>query len=244
MRIDIVMPSYRSEYLTCLAIKSFEQNKSTFDFRYIVVENSDDTSYRDKVKSISENVVWVQNPTNLINSEANAIAVEKGLELVETELVFICHNDVAAVDPSWMHFLLSKINEGNKLVGTVLDNIRIKAVHISGFLTYTKFAKENNMYPTYEGSTQILDVGDILTQKCIEDGSSFFCCDNTENNDLLVENLDEEFKSFGVDRCLDDSGKVIFLHLGRGTPKSNGTYSKPNRIYLKDWVKFIVQKLG
>ena len=33
MRIDIVMPSYRSEYLTCLAIKSFEQNKSTFDFR-------------------------------------------------------------------------------------------------------------------------------------------------------------------------------------------------------------------
>ena len=66
------------------------------------------------------------------------------------------------------------------------------------------------MYPTYEGSTQILDVGDILTQKCLEDGSSFFCCKNTENNEFLIENLDEEFKSFGVDRCLDDSGKVIF----------------------------------
>ena len=148
IRIDIVMPSFKSERLTCLAIKSFEQNKSTFDFRYIVVENSDDTSYKEKVESISENIVWVQNPTSLVHSNANAIAVEKGLEYVESELVFICHNDVAAVDPNWMHFLFSKIKEGNKLVGTVLDNIRIKAVHISGFLTYTKFAKENNMYPT------------------------------------------------------------------------------------------------
>ena len=127
MEIDIIIPSFRSEGLTVAAIESFEKNKSTFRFRYIVVENSDDVSYKDRVEKLSDNVLWIQNPTHLANSYANAVAIERGLEHVQSELVFICHNDVAAVDPSWMHFLVSKIDEGNKLVGTVLDNIRIKA---------------------------------------------------------------------------------------------------------------------
>ena len=239
MRIDIIIPSFRSEGLTTAAIKSFEKNKSTFNFRYIVVENSDDTSYKDKVEALNDNVLWVQNPTHLTNSYANAIAIERGLEHVQSELVFICHNDVAAVDPSWMHFLVSKINEGNKLVGTVLDNIRINAVHISGLLTYTEIAKQVDIYPVQRDNKQVLDVGDSLTQYCSEREISFYCCRNTENNSVSPHELDEKYSSFNVDRAVDDTGKVIFMHLGRGTHKNFGLYHKPSKILLGDWLSFL-----
>ena len=238
-QIDFIIPSFHSEELTTLAIKSFEKFKGNFDFRYIVVENSDDISYKDNILALSKNITWVQNPTNLINSEANASGLEIGLEHVKSDYVFFSHNDVVACHPDWMNFLYSKISEKCKLSGTVLDNVRINAVHVSGYLTTTEIAKNMPLYPVYKNNLQIKDVGDGATEYCRKNNLQYFCCQNTENDDILVELCKEPYKGFRVDRALNDDNEVIFLHLGRGTPKAMGTYTKQNRIYLDDWVKFI-----
>jgi len=57
MNIDFIIPSYHSKGLTSLCIRSFEKYKNNFEFRYIVVENASDESYKDEILSLSENVV-------------------------------------------------------------------------------------------------------------------------------------------------------------------------------------------
>ncbi len=98
--IDIIIPSFHSKDLTTLAILTFEKFSDGYNFRYIVVENSNDTSYKGFMLNLTgkKNVCWVQNPTELINSEANATALEEGLKYVLTERVFMCHNDVVATN--------------------------------------------------------------------------------------------------------------------------------------------------
>ena len=56
MKIDIIIPSYKSKEITTLAIKSFEKNKGDFDFRYIVIENAGDESYKEDIVSLNKNV--------------------------------------------------------------------------------------------------------------------------------------------------------------------------------------------
>ena len=242
IKIDVIIPSYRSEKLTAMAIKSFEKHKGRFDLRYIVVENAGDESYKDNILSLNDNVVWLTNDCKhrFAASETNAEAVTKGLELVESDLVFICHNDVVACHPDWMEFLYSKLLEGNSIAGTVLDNTRINAVHISGLLTTTELAKSVSLYPVYKDDKIILDVGDTITQHCREKALKYFCCRNTFNDESHEQLCKEPYKSLHhIDRALDSDNNVIFSHLGRGSSKTLGVYWKANRMNLDGWVDFV-----
>jgi len=242
--IDFIVPSYHSKALTSLCISSFEQHKGDFNFRYIVVENSDDTSYKSDILKLSENIKWVQNPIRFRNSEANASAIVTALEHIESEYVFICHNDVVACHPDWMKHLFSKLSEQCPVVGTVLDNIRINAVHISGLLTYTKIAKEVEMFPIYEDGRQVADVGDMFTDYCRNNNLDYYCCENTHNKPELEKSCKIPYNELSyVDRAFDDDGKIVFLHLGRGSPKTFGTYNKDNRMKLHGWVEFIERNI-
>ena len=78
-------------------------NQMTLDTKYIVVENSSDSSYKSKILSLNSNIKWIQNEkaTSILvggnGSDANASGIEAGLELVTTEYVFICHCDTFVV---------------------------------------------------------------------------------------------------------------------------------------------------
>jgi hypothetical protein len=240
MKLDFIIPSYHSRELTALCLMSFEKYKGEHDFNYIVVENSTDDSYKDDILSISENIRWVQNPTTLKNSEANAIAIEKGLPYVQSDYVFICHNDVVACRENWLDFLLEQLDSETPAAGYVLDNSRIKALHISAILVKTDVAKSVNMMPVYDRGTQILDVGDSITQYCRDNNLKYFSCNNTHNDKSLLEVCKEPYKSLQfVDRAFDFDNNVIFLHLGRGAPKTLGSYWKSNRMTLKEWIIFV-----
>lgn len=242
MKIDFIVPSFNSKELTSCAIRSFEKNKNNFDFRYIVVENSSNTTYRDDIKALG-NVVWIQNPTHLKNSEANAIAIEMGLKHVLSEYVFICHNDVVAVTNDWMNILFNQVEQGCKLVGTVRDPARIEAVHISGLLVDANIAIKSQIWPEYDKeNNMLLDVGDGITRYCRENSIKQCCFENTFNNEKLINFIsNEELKNFHVDRALDLNDNVFYMHLGRGTQKQQGLYNKPNRIYHDDWINFAKQ---
>ena len=222
-------------------MRSFEKYKGNKQFRYIVVENSNNTSYKDKILSLADEVTWVQNPTHHINSEANAVAIEVGLPFVTTEYVFICHNDVVACQENWMDFLLDNMKKLDAPAGAyVLDNSRINALHISGVLVKTDIAKKVDMYPVYNEGEQLLDVGDSITQYIRDNNLNYFYCRNTHNNESYIDLCSDIYKSLQfVDRALDDDNNVIFLHLGRGSLKTLGTYWKANRATLDDWGEFV-----
>ena len=243
--IDFIIPSFESAGLTRIAITSFEKFKKTHDFRYIVVENSNSVQGRDKLLEDFSNVTWIQNPTDLRGSHANATALEKGMEMVNTKYVFMCHNDVMATSETWMDYFISKVADGHSLVGVAKDPGRIKAVRQSGLLVESEIARSVSFYPTYDKGKMILDVADSLTKFCRDNGLTYFICDNTFNKPELAGSIKEErYKDIRLDRALDEDGNVIFLHLGRGTQKHSGHYHKPGRVLYPEWVELTTKILG
>jgi hypothetical protein len=247
-QIDFIIPSFKSKILTSLCIQSFEKYKSNFNFRYIIVENSDDESYKQEILNLADDILWIQNPTKARGSAANAVALEEGLKHVESEYVFLCHNDVVACHPHWMDFLFSKLHEdGFALAGTVLDlhPQRQGAVHISGLLTTSKIATSVSMYPIYENGNQTHDVGDLITEYCLKNDLRCYCCNNTLNNEEIQMLLSDDnlYNKFHVDRALNDDNEVIYLHLGRGIEKTQRAYHKPNRVYIDEWEHFVISNI-
>jgi hypothetical protein len=248
-QLTVVFPTVRCPEFTKIVIKSFEKFKyNNLSISYIVVENSDDNSAMKDICSLARDVKYINNkldtsgfPISAFGSFSNAAGVIAGLKLVETEWVFIAHSDVCVVSHSFFEELRECASNGFELIGTVRDNTRAKAIHVSGYLTKTALARKINFYPTMEqncalhSAKVLLDVGDELDVLCRKENRKTFCYKNTENGFLCT---DEHFRSFAVDRCMDSSGNVMFLHLGRGTPKMMGTYNKSGRVTADEWISF------
>ncbi len=47
-----------------------------------------------------------------------------------------------------------------------------------------------------------------------------------------------------ADKCIDDKGDVVYLHMGRGTVKMIGSYRKSNRTTHQEWLKFAKRIVG
>lgn len=238
MNVDIIIPTFKSKDITLLALKSFLKFNDYFNFKYIVVENSNDESYKNDVLSLSDDITWIQNPISEVGSFANANALHRGIKESESDYVFVCHNDVLAVHRDWMKFLFDKITKDDYCIaGFCKDNVRINAVHVSGILTTRHTITGIDLYPT--GFGDILDVGDSLTKHCIDNGFGYYSCRNTHNIPEMEQELDFPFNNLhNVDRALSDRNEVLWLHIGRGTPKTHKTYNKPNRMTIEEWVDF------
>jgi len=233
MKIDFIIPSFNSEDLTSSAIKSFETYKADFDFRYIVVENAGNNSYKEAILALASEVVWVSNDCRYTTfngsngSYANAEAIEVAGEHVESDYVFICHNDVVACHNNWMSFLFEKIKSGNDLVGVREDKGRIKALHSSGILMTRAVFEDVSPWPVKNNSGIVIeDVCDSYTKYCRENNLGYFCTKNTFNNSELRELLKNPYKNIKSDMALDDDNNVIFMHVGRGAVRGNSEWKE------------------
>lgn len=231
MKIDFIIPSYNSEELTSTAIKSFEAYKSHFDFRYIVVENAANNSYKHAILSLADDVVWVPNSCRYSSfngnngSYANAEAIEVAAEYVKSDYVFICHNDVVACHENWMTFLFEKIQNGNDLVGVREDKGRINALHSSGILMSRVVFDNTSPWPVKnESGVVIEDVCDSYTKYCRQNNLNYFCVKNTFNDSNLKSVLKGPYRNLKSDMALDDEDNVIFMHIGRGAIRENNEW--------------------
>ncbi len=245
-KFSIIIPTLRTFELVNGLIRSFEFFRpSDLEIHYIVVENSSDESYKDKVIDSAEHVTWVQNPSaeNHAGSIGNAKGIISGLEYVADEYVFIAHCDICITSSSFFEELFDKRNSGYKLIGTSIDpsKDRVQAFRQSGYYVDVELIKKCDMMPhvSRDTHTVFMDVGDSVTIYCRENDLDMFCYKSTLNESTLIDSLPEPYRSFQVDRCLDSKGDVMFMHLGRGVPKTRGTYSKARRIGLPQWISFI-----
>jgi hypothetical protein len=164
------------------------------------------------------------------------LALEIAAHFVETDYVFVMHNDVLVL-PGWLEFLCSKLNERVRGVAVSCDPARMHAMHQSGFLfDFTLF---HSLRMSFLPKVPDYDAGDLVTLRLREAGYKCVICRNTFNDPEAVESIPAPvLKAMYCDRIFDDEGRVIYLHLGRGTPKSTGTYQQPGKTGVEQWLRY------
>ncbi len=82
-----------------------------------------------------------------------------------------------------------------------------------------------------------------MTMKCMQNDLGHFACDNTHNNPALFSKLDSPYNDLQLTSCVNHNNKVIFMHLGRGTPKLHGNYTKSGRVSTQEWCDLLQDHL-
>lgn len=170
----------------------------------------------------------------------NAIGLELASAMIPntTQWVMTLHMDTMVTSTNWLSYLLSKRDEKVRAVGVRLDTARTSdgILHILGCLfDYQLFLSLNlDFYPDLPQ----LDVGDRISVLFKDNGYAISACPNTLWQPDLIDLLppNSPYRNFTVDRSLDDNNQVIFLHLGRGVLKSDGSFHKG--VTPKGWVNF------
>lgn len=230
--IDVIIPSVNTPVLDSLCIRSFEKFRpKDISVRYIVVENSPADGYKKEICGLGD-VVWVQNNTGKTETKANADGLRVGAKYAKSEYLFFAHCDTFVTSPLFYTVLKAYAESGHKLVGTVLyENKGMSCYHVSGLLVHRELIEKVDLM------AQTIDACDELTFYCRANNIKMYCFPNTFNGTADAGAIKEKYRKIRVDRCVY-KGEVIFMHLGRGVPKTRGKYSKPGRCLLPQWVAF------
>jgi hypothetical protein len=261
--INIIIPSHNQPILTLLCIKSFETFKSQFEFKYIITESSSVADYKDSVCGITNNFKWINHkdpPRARGISTKVGVSIESALEHCEYPYTFLCDNDVMACNINWMRALYDKMQEGYAAVGTcVLNQKTIQALQKSGLLSTTSLLRKVSLLPKDSDPSLFTahkwrpgadwdkghwDCGELITAYCRHKGLRTYCFPGTTHTSNLESKLAPPYNRFHyIDRTVNDEGDVIYLHIGRGTTRTLGTYGKRGRPSIKDWQAFAEEHL-
>jgi len=255
--IAIVMVSYESYAMTRNAIASFKKF-ATIPTEIYLVDNFSDNRTVEKLRQIKDiNLILNRGKnkqsilTGYKDSILNAVGVDLGMRFVKSKYVFVCHNDVLALDYGWLKYLFSKMNDQNLGACFFLDNDRIKAMHVSGYLCNLEYYKkkmaeakrETFWYPHHDKTTNKMtwDVGDHYTQLLRENDKDYFVSKNTHNHPEAKTMLNCDIikkHNLGIDISMNDTGNALYAHLGRGAIKFIGTQKDSKKTTYEQWVAF------
>jgi hypothetical protein len=249
--VSVIIVNSLTSRMTINAIKSFNRF-SDVPTNYIVVDNfSSDEILADLCRELPFATIVSNHgtPKTILHgywdSQLNAVGVDLGTRFVTTPLAFVCHNDVIACGKGWLRHLISKLTPECRGASFFHDTGRIGAMHVCGYLYDTAIygTNEAKWYPTADRSR---DVGDHYTKHLRDAGLSYHVCDNTHNNtDLHLPTTAPTAAyeaSSGVPVtsivAVDDDGRSLYIHLGRGSLKSVNAYSKSGKTTHEQWVAF------
>ena len=170
-------------------------------------------------------------------SYANAVGLEIATRLVDasSQYLMTMHMDVMPCRTGWLSFLLSKLRDGTAAAGVRMDKTRGPegVLHVLGFVVDFHLFKQ--LHLDFFPDLPNFDVGDRITIELRKAGFAVYACPNTIWEPELQNQIpsDSPLRTFRVDRSFDDRGNVIFLHLGRGTRKSDGEHSRGTSV--EEW---------
>jgi hypothetical protein len=178
-------------------------------------------------------------------SYANAVALEIGARLIDpnTQFLMTLHMDTMPCRSGWLSYLRGKLSERVRASGVRMDTARVKdgVLHVLGYLVDYQLFRQLKLdffpqLPDY-------DVGDRAIVRLRQAGFDVFACPNSLWDDKLLDTLPRQspYRTLHVDRSFDDSGRVIFLHLGRGVRKSSG--EQANGATPEEWIRFADENL-
>lgn len=239
-KISLLTVTYKTPVYSQIVLSSFEKYKpDNLDVEYVVVENSDSKKGLDVLEDRVGNLKYINNPTSEIGSMANGVGIELGKNHIreDSEWVFVCHSDVCVISEKFFNEFNWRAASGDVLIGASWNGAK-KHIHCSGYFIRRDLLMKVNLMPVWspDGSMQ-LDVGDTANVYCEENNLASYCMDNTHNIPGLKESMGAPYSEWdGVDICVSREGEQVFLHLGRGTWKSQGKYSNPNKVNPSRWI--------
>jgi len=197
-------------------------------------------------RTLVKRLAFMRNQTKW-GSYANAVGIELALRCIseDTSYVMTLHMDTMCCHPDWLDYIRSKMTERTRVAGVCLEHHRTPegVVHILGCMYDYQTAKQlgANTFPDLPH----IDVGDRITIEMRKAGYEVFVCKNTYNSPEIADTLpaSSPFRVINVVRVLNDSGDVIFMHLGRGIPKA-GNYYYGKTSSADKWVDFFRRYAG
>lgn len=242
------LPDTRTADLLRICLRSIKKYTAT-PYELWVVDNNSPTEHLQWL--LHEGGVRLAfnrtSPAIANGSYANAVALEIGARLIDpaSHYLMTLHQDTAVTAPHWLSYLLSKLDETTRAAGVRLDTTRVPEgiLHVLGYLIDFQLFRQLSLdffpdLPRY-------DVGDRAIVSLRQAGYGIFATRNTLWSPALVEHLPpgSPLRELAVDRSLDDQGRVIFLHLGRGVIKTSAN-TAGGREPVNTWIRFAEQELG
>ena len=175
-------------------------------------------------------------------SYANAVQLEIAAALIDPQArrLMTLQMDTMPTAPYWLSFLLSKFDDQTGAVGVRLETHKGPPPfpHSLGCLVDWQLFLRYRL--SFLPDLPRWDVLHKAIAELVDRGYRIWCCRNTYAEPELIKSLPAEspYRSLHVDRTLDDSGNVIFLHLGRGIEKSSSGQTPPGRTSPADWTRF------
>jgi glycosyltransferase involved in cell wall biosynthesis len=252
--ISVAVISYNGRDLTRLAIDSVLRWAGDRCEIWAVDNASTDGSADDLLARNDCSVVLNRTPTGLhdlstlerlllrpggrgTGSYSNGVGLEIAARYATSRWLFVMHNDSMVTHPAWLPFLLSKVGEQTRGVAMSIDPIRVNAMHCSGFLCDLDLVRREGL--TFLPDLPRYDVGDEITIGIRRLGLDYYVCPNTFNRPGTVEWIPagHPLRDVYCSRTFDDERNVIYAHLGRGTAKAAGQYSRPGKTDAATWLE-------
>lgn len=242
--LTVTFVDYKTPFLARVLIDSFLKfSEGIFELKFVVVENSslDLTACLESINTrhIKDDaeIKVINRETSSTFSFAHAEGLEASKDRVDTGYVFTCHSDVFVTSQEFFKQLCWCIENNVVLAGVCQDRhpARVGALHCSGLLVRSDVYKTVEMSPTFPE----IDTADKLTLHCRDNGLRMHLFKNTYNDPSLVDTIDSPYKELGktcgVDRCVGPSGRVMYMHQGRGTSKYEGNKSD-GKLSTEKWL--------
>lgn len=173
-------------------------------------------------------------------SYANAVGVELALRVIDPAVraVMTLHMDTLPLRAGWLSHLVARLSGRVAAAGVRMERARTKegVVHVLGCLVDYQRVRELGLawYPELPRH----DVGDLVSVRLREAGYDVYACRNTRVDAGTTELLapDSVWRRLDVEVALDDDGRPIFAHMGRGILKTVGGQARG--LYPDGWVGF------
>lgn len=252
--VSMVMASHDALALTCAAVESIRAFAvGSYDLWVVDNASRDGTpdwllaqpgvnAILNRTPAWADGSAWMQRMRirrrRVGGSYSNAIALELAARYVRGRYMFVMQNDVLVLDRVWLPYVLGKISEQVRGVAMSVDHGRVNAMHSSGFLFDVALVRRLGL--SFLPRLPELDCADAVTVALRRAGYSYHVCANTFNRPETEAWIpaDHPLRAMHCDRVFDDDRHIIYAHLGRGTLKAAGAYTKPGRVSVDEWLAF------
>lgn len=244
-RIIVVsyQPNHQTSKLLQLCMDSIIKFTDSPYELWIIDNNSplDNIKWLDNYKNV--NIAFIRTNQNLEGSFANALALEVGAKLIEPESKYLLsfHEDIVVCRYGWLSYLQSKINQNIRAAGFRLTKARVPegVLHVCGYLIDFQLFKKLGL--SYMPELPAFDVGDKAIYELRKNGYDIFATPNTFDDhkleDIISDNL--MVKNLNTTRAFNDKNEVIYMHLGRGVPKTENNYVKKGPATFEQWEDYV-----
>jgi len=117
MKSTIIIPNYKTPFLTRLCLRALRSCTDLDQTRVIVVDNDSADESLEYLRQVEWITLLERKTAGESGPQMHARALDAALAQVDTPFFAVMHTDTIVKDPKWLEFLLGKFDGAPKLAG-------------------------------------------------------------------------------------------------------------------------------